>query len=75
VFARVWEALGSGGSVTVSFEGAKTATSSFVNAAFVQLLDEITLDDVKTRLRVVNSTRQINDMIKTRMERSAIVPA
>jgi hypothetical protein len=75
VFVRVRDALAGNNSVTVSFGGVKTATSSFVNAAFVQLLDAMTFSDVKARLRVVDSTRQINDMIKTRMERTAAVAA
>jgi hypothetical protein len=61
--------------VTVSFDGVKTATSSFVNVAFVQLLDSFSFSDIKARLRVVDSTRQINDMIKSRMEREAVCAA
>jgi hypothetical protein len=53
----------------VSFGGVHSATSSFVNSAFVPLLDDISLDDLKRRVRVVRSSRQINDMIKTRLTR------
>jgi hypothetical protein len=55
--------------IIVSFEGVQTATSSFVNVAFVQLLSTHSLAELKSRLRIVNSTRQINDMIRTRLER------
>jgi len=41
-------------------------TSSFVHAAFVALLDHFPYAEVKARLRVIESTRQINDVIKTR---------
>jgi len=58
------------GSVTVSFDGIQTATSSFVSSAFVALLDHLSYADIKERMRVIDSTRQINDMIKTRLERS-----
>ena len=61
--------------VTVSFDGVKTATSSFVNVAFVQLLSSYSFQDIKSRLRVVDLTRQINDMIKSRMEREAACAA
>jgi hypothetical protein len=61
--------LGGLGVVVVDFDGLTTATSSFCNLAFVQLLARWKLVDLKKRLRVVNSTRQINDMIKSRLER------
>jgi hypothetical protein len=46
-------------------------TSSFVHAAFVALLDHFPYAEVKARLRVIESTRQINDVIKTRLDRSS----
>lgn len=52
----------------VSFAGIRTATSSFVNSAFVPLLDLAEIEDIKSLLRVVDSTSQINDMIKSRLE-------
>ena len=75
VLRQLLEALGSGVDVAVSFEGIKTTSSSFVNVAFVGLLDHYSLDEIKRRLRVVHSTRQINSMIKTRLEREASVAA
>ncbi|GEP01903.1 STAS-like domain-containing protein [Methylobacterium haplocladii] len=53
--------------VIVSFEDIETATSSFVNAAFVQLLDVLSFLEFKDRIKVTKSGKQINDMIKTRM--------
>jgi hypothetical protein len=54
--------------VTVSFDGLNIAASSFVAAAFLPLLQEHSLDDLKRRLRVIDSTRQINQMIKSRLQ-------
>jgi hypothetical protein len=71
VFSQLRQAMMSERAVVVSFEGIRTATSSFVNTAFVQLLSSFTLAEIKERLRVINSTRQINDMIRTRLEREA----
>jgi len=59
------------GSTIVSFEGIQTATSSFVNTGFVELLTKFSYADLKSRLRITNSTRQINNMIKTRLARSS----
>ena len=41
------------GPVAVSFDGIQTATSSFVHAAFVALLDHFSYQDLKARLRVI----------------------
>lgn len=60
--------------VSVSFAGLTSATSSFVNAAFVDLLHDMSFDDIKERVRITNSTRQINDMIRTRLTREAERP-
>jgi hypothetical protein len=57
------------GSVSINFEGLTTVTSSFANLAFVQLLTEWPLSELKKRLKIVNSTRQINEMVKSRLER------
>ena len=72
VYQALKHALGQPGQVIVCFAGIQTATSSFVNASFVRLLDDCSFSDIKTRLRVTNSTRQINDMIKRRMTKSAL---
>ncbi len=73
VFSHLSDKLGKQqGEIVVSFDGIQTATSSFVNAAFVELLMELSYADLKARLRIVNSTRQINEMIKTRLARSSV---
>ncbi len=71
LFKRITAALADEDTVILSFTGIDTATSSFVNAAFVQLLDRMTFDALKRRIKVVDSTRQINEMIKRRLEREA----
>jgi hypothetical protein len=37
------------------------ATPSFVNASFVALLDDSSFEEIKRRIKVVKSTRQINE--------------
>jgi STAS-like domain of unknown function (DUF4325) len=54
----------SGAVETVSFDGIKTVTSSFVNAAFVPLLKSYRLAEIERRLVVVDSTWRIYDSIK-----------
>lgn len=57
------------GTVILSFEGIKTATTSFVNSGFVPLLDSLSIEDIKQNLRIVESTKQINDLIRARLFR------
>ncbi len=59
------------GDVTVSFRGLRTATPSFVNASFVELLRDYPLDEIKRRVKVIESTRLINEVIKERLFREA----
>ena len=75
VCGELEKALSAKGTIEVSFDRVQTATSSFVHAAFVELLNRFSFSDLKAQLRITNSTRQINDMIKTRLERSARVAA
>ena len=75
VFAHLRDALKNGQKVAIAFTGVQTATSSFVNSAFVPLLNEISLSQIKANLRILDSTRQINEMIKSRLERHALVAA
>ena len=75
VFQVLHRAMRGPGSVVVSFDGLQTATSSFVHAALVELLKDFSYGELKARLGIVRSTRQINDMIKARLEDSARVPA
>ena len=55
------------GSVVVSFEGVSNATTSFVNAAFVEMLRHMSFDDFKRRVQITRAHRQVAGMIKERM--------
>ncbi|NHZ83696.1 DUF4325 domain-containing protein [Massilia sp. CCM 8695] len=50
----------------VSLEGVDSVPSSFVNVAFISLLDFLSFNEIKRRLRFVNTNSQINEMIKSR---------
>lgn len=55
-----------GKEVTVSFEGFHSVTSSFVNSAFIELLNSLDFDEVRERLAFSHSNKQINRSIKRR---------
>jgi hypothetical protein len=66
VFEAIQEAFKNGSELVVSFEGVDDVPSAFVNAAFLPLLDTYDFAEIKKRLKFVDSTRQINDMIRRR---------
>jgi len=59
-------AFSGGESVTLSFQGVTSVTSSFTNTALIELLKEYNLSYIKKHLRFVNTNKLINDMIKAR---------
>ena len=61
-------ALERGEAVTVSFKGVGAVPTSFVNAAFIELLEQFDFAFIKSHLRIVESTRQINNVIKERFD-------
>jgi hypothetical protein len=54
--------------VTISFQGQNSVTSSFLNSAFVPLLDKVSFDQIKKRLRIVDSNKFINEMVIRRFK-------
>lgn len=58
--------LNKGNTITVSFQNIDGVTSSFVNTAFIELLNDFDFVTVKKSIRFINSTKQINNMIKDR---------
>ncbi|WP_010162586.1 STAS-like domain-containing protein [Sphingomonas sp. PAMC 26617] len=62
------------GGATLSFFGVDDVPSSFVNSAIVSLLDEFSSDEIRKRLSIVDSNRQINDMIRRCMMNAARAP-
>lgn len=52
--------------LVVSMEGVDSVPSSFVNVAFISLLDVWNFDEIKRRIRFVNTNSQINEMIRSR---------
>ena len=54
--------------VIVSFQRIDSVTSSFVNSAFIALLDHFDFGHIRSYLRFADSTSQINQMIKKRFD-------
>ena len=54
--------------VEISFEGIPGLNSSFINSAFIQLLDKYSFDYIKENLTFINSSKQINKLILNRFK-------
>lgn len=66
IFKLILDPIKRGEQVTVSFDGVDALPSSFVNSAFISLLDQFPFDHIKETLRFAGTTRQINEMIRDR---------
>ena len=54
--------------VELSFDGINAVPSAFINAALVRLVEDHDMSEVKRLLRISNSNRGINEMIKQRFD-------
>jgi len=68
VFDVLYPRLKQGERIELSFEGVDTVPSSFINTALIHLLDVLTFDTIKSNLRFVDTTKQINQMIRSRFD-------
>ncbi len=59
-------AFACGDSVTISFAGVTDTPTSFVNAAFISLLNDYSYDFIRSHLKLTDCSRQIADMVKRR---------
>lgn len=59
------------GMAHVDFHGVIYVTTSFVNSAFLPLLDRMSFDEAKARLKVTGALPQIADMVRRRMADAA----
>lgn len=54
--------------IEVSFLGIQAVPSAFVNAAFLQLLEVVPMQIIQRNLKISDSTKFINELIKRRFE-------
>lgn len=62
----ILDQFSSGEKVVVSLKGVDGLCSSFINSAFIELLEMYDFDFIKTHLTFVNSSKSINENIKRR---------
>lgn len=68
IFSLVRQHIAGGEIVELSFTGISSVPSAFINAAIIQLLEEFPFSKIRSHLRFANSTRHINQLIKSRFD-------
>ena len=68
IFKLIYNSLKDKQPVTVSFENIYAVNTSFVNSAFIELLEHFSFDEIKRNLKIINSTKQINTHIANRFK-------
>lgn len=68
LFIHIYGLLQDGVDVCLSFDGVGSVSSSFVNSAFIKLLEFYSFDAIKKHLVVTNSNAHINSVIKRRFQ-------
>lgn len=68
IFEKIMNAFCNKEKVEVSFEGIGGVSSSFVNTAFIQLLDYYEYSFIKENLKFSNMLKVNNDLIKKRFQ-------
>jgi len=68
IYAKISEAIEKDESVEVSFEGVLSVPSAFINSAFIRLLETYSFEKIRSKLKIVDSTKFINDLIKSRFD-------
>lgn len=66
IFNLIRDDVRNGKGVEVSFEGLHAVPSAFINAALVQLVESMPMQQIFSSLKITHSTKFINDLIKRR---------
>lgn len=65
---KLLEQIDAGHPVSVSFDGIQAVPSAFVNAAFLKLLETHSFEEIRRLLKIRDSTRHINELVRSRFE-------
>jgi len=68
LYTLVYRALTNGDDVNVSFKGIDGLSSSFINSAFIELLNNFDFEYIKKKLFFSDSNKQINSLILSRFK-------
>ena len=54
--------------VTLSFKNINSVPSAFINSVLIRLLEHFNFEFIQTKLTITDSTKNINNLIKSRFE-------
>jgi hypothetical protein len=66
IFNLINPLLNNGQHVIVSFQGVDGVTTSFINSAFIDLLQNHSFEYIRKNINFTNTTKNINELIKKR---------
>jgi len=66
IFNLISNALSNNEDVTLSFVGITSVPSAFINSALIRLLEVFNYDFIRAKLTIVDTTKHINELIKSR---------
>lgn len=68
IFSLVRPKIEQGEVVELSFDGFLAVPSAFINAAVIQLLEHLPVSAIRSNLKITDSTKAINELIRSRVE-------
>lgn len=68
IFKLISVPISRGEDVVVSFDGIQAVPSAFINASLVRLAELTTVGEIRAHLKIAQSTRQINELIRSRFD-------
>lgn len=67
IYKLIFQSIANGQDVSLSFSGVDALPSSFVNASIVRLVEVATPSAIRQHLKILDSTKQINELIRSRI--------
>ncbi|QTA85434.1 STAS-like domain-containing protein [Desulfonema magnum] len=68
IFNLIKPLIDKGNKVELSFNGIDSITSSFVNSAFIELLQYFEFSHIRSRLNFISTNKSINQIIRKRFK-------
>ncbi|MBB6670299.1 STAS-like domain-containing protein [Cohnella nanjingensis] len=68
IYNQIAQSIFDGRQIFVSFRGVSSVTSSFLNSAFIPLLNKVSFSQIKANLKIIDSNKAINDSIVRRFK-------
>ncbi|HEY8118149.1 MAG TPA: STAS-like domain-containing protein [Methylophilaceae bacterium] len=68
IYKLISDAIRRDEQVILSFSGIPSVPSAFINSAILRLLEDFSFEKIREKIIFVNTTKHINDLIKSRFE-------